>query len=41
MTITSSVDNNNFETPLELNDKLKNKGIIQKFVKIKYTTILR
>ena len=33
MTTTHSTDNNNFEIPLELNDKLKSKGIIQKFVK--------
>ena len=34
MTITSSIDNNsNSESPLKLNDRLKNKGIIQKFVK--------
>jgi hypothetical protein len=35
MTTTHYTDKNNFEIPLELNDKLKSKGIIQKFVKDK------
>ena len=35
MITTSNIDNNNFEIPLELNDRLENKGIIQKFVKNK------
>ncbi len=35
MTTTHYTDNSNFEIPLELNDRLKSKGIIQKFVKDK------
>ena len=36
MITASSTDNNNiFEIPLKLSDKLKSKGIIQKFVKNK------
>ncbi len=36
MITTSSTDNNNiFEIPLKLSDKLKSEGIIQKFVKNK------
>ena len=35
MTNTPYTDENNFEIPLELNDRLKSKGIIQKFVKDK------
>ncbi|HEX2407335.1 MAG TPA: hypothetical protein VHJ38_09025, partial [Nitrososphaeraceae archaeon] len=35
MTTTPHTDNNNFEIPLELSDKLKSKGIIQKFIKNK------
>ena len=33
MTNIPTTDDNNFEVPLELSDKLKSKGIIQKFVK--------
>jgi hypothetical protein len=35
MTTTPHTDNNNFEIPLELSDKLKSEGIIRKFIKNK------